>query len=179
MTAQPELPLAAHADVDSMLSRKFGKEVANYFSGSPINRLSFLRANHKFISAALTHPTTKFLLCNDLAPAAKDKTHLYYATHQEVDKLIGGNPFEKEEDEIIKQYRSDITQPLVLFLGVDEKQHEGFEFEIYKGTPYFAIDITAKGTIEKEANSVIDALKAKGIIFLEGRGAMSLNAPEG
>jgi hypothetical protein len=30
---QPELPVAHHADLDSMLSRKFGKEVANYFSG--------------------------------------------------------------------------------------------------------------------------------------------------
>ena len=29
----PELPEPAHADVDSMLSRKFGKEIANYFSG--------------------------------------------------------------------------------------------------------------------------------------------------
>lgn len=30
---QPKLPEPAHPDVDSMLSRKFGKEVANYFSG--------------------------------------------------------------------------------------------------------------------------------------------------
>jgi hypothetical protein len=30
---QPELPEPAHPTVDSMLSRKFGKEVANYFSG--------------------------------------------------------------------------------------------------------------------------------------------------
>jgi len=30
---QPELPEPAHPTIDSMLSRKFGKEVANYFSG--------------------------------------------------------------------------------------------------------------------------------------------------
>lgn len=30
---QPALPEPAHPNVDSMLSRKFGKEVANYFSG--------------------------------------------------------------------------------------------------------------------------------------------------
>ena len=30
---QPDLPEPAHPHVDSMLSRKFGKEVANYFSG--------------------------------------------------------------------------------------------------------------------------------------------------
>src|SRR5271156_3465260 len=31
MPTQPELPRPAHIDHDSMLSRKFGKEVANYF----------------------------------------------------------------------------------------------------------------------------------------------------
>jgi hypothetical protein len=30
---QPDLPEPAHTEIDSMLSRKFGKEVANYFSG--------------------------------------------------------------------------------------------------------------------------------------------------
>ncbi len=30
---QPELPEPAHPNVDSMLSRKFGKEIVNYFSG--------------------------------------------------------------------------------------------------------------------------------------------------
>lgn len=40
---QPELPEPAHVEVDSMLSRKFGKEVANYFSGSfsPQRRAKF------------------------------------------------------------------------------------------------------------------------------------------
>lgn len=31
--SHPALPEPAHADQDSMLSRKFGREVANYFSG--------------------------------------------------------------------------------------------------------------------------------------------------
>ena len=33
MFSQPDLPEPLYADLDSMLSRKFGKEVANYFSG--------------------------------------------------------------------------------------------------------------------------------------------------
>ena len=33
-SAQPELPIAAYDEVDSMLSRKFGKEISNYFSGT-------------------------------------------------------------------------------------------------------------------------------------------------
>lgn len=33
MPDQPDLPEAAYHELDSMLSRRFGKEVANYFSG--------------------------------------------------------------------------------------------------------------------------------------------------
>lgn len=43
---QPELPEPAHAAVDSMLSRKFGKEVANYFSGSPSHNCLANRRAH-------------------------------------------------------------------------------------------------------------------------------------
>jgi NAD+ diphosphatase len=33
-TAQhPDLPVPAHYEVDSMLTRKFGREIANYFTG--------------------------------------------------------------------------------------------------------------------------------------------------
>ncbi|KUJ17395.1 uncharacterized protein LY89DRAFT_684453 [Mollisia scopiformis] len=178
MTPQPDLPDPAHHDVDSMLSRKFGREVANYFSGSPLNRVSFLRADHAFISKALVHPSTSFLLFNDLAPLAHDMTKLAYATHEEIKPLIGENPFEKTEEQMIKEYNSTITLPLVLFLGLDERKKEGFEHGIYKGIPYFAVDVTPKGTIEKQANSVVEAMKAKGLKFVEGRMHMSLNAPE-
>jgi NAD+ diphosphatase len=124
----PALPQAAHPDIDSMLSRKFGKEVANYFSGSPLNRVSFLRADHKFISAAFTHPSTQFLLCNDLSPVAKDPSHVHYVKHEAIKSLVGPNPFEKEEDEMVKLFRSDVTVPLVLFLGIDETKKAGFEY---------------------------------------------------
>ena len=53
MTKQPDNPEPAHSTVDAMLSRKFGKEVANYFSGSPLNRVGFLRGDHKFLTQAL------------------------------------------------------------------------------------------------------------------------------
>jgi NAD+ diphosphatase len=179
MPPQPDLPDPAHHDVDSMLSRKFGREVANYFSGSPLNRVSFLRADHAFIAKALVHPTTSFLLLNDLAPLVKDPTQLAYATHTELESLIGKNPFEKTEEEMIKEYNSAITLPLILFLGLDERKHDGFEHGIYKGKPYFAVDVTPRGTIEKEAQSIVDAMKARGLQFIEGRMHMTLNAPEG
>lgn len=161
-----------------MLSRKFGREVANYFSGSPLNRVSFLRANHDFITKALVHPSTSFLLFNDLAPLAKDPTQLAYVAHKDVKPLIGENPFEKSEEDLIKEYNSAITLPLVLFLGLDEKKKEGFEHGLYKGRPFFAVDVTPRGTVVKEANSVIEAAKATGATFIEGRMHMTLNAPE-
>lgn len=179
MPPQPDLPDPAHPDLDSMLSRKFGREVANYFSGSPLNRVSFLRADHAFISKALVHPSTSFVLLNDLAPLAKDPTTLAYAKHSEVKPLIGENPFEKTEQEMIKEYNSAVTLPLVLFLGLDERKKDGFEHGIYTGSPYFAVDVTPKGTVEKEANSVIEAMTAKGLQFVAGRIHMTLNAHEG
>lgn len=179
MPPQPELPDPAHHDLDSMLSRKFGREIANYFSGSPLNRVSFLRHNHDFITNALTHPSTSFLLFNDLAPLAKDPTQLAYVAHNDVKSLIGENPFEKSEEDLIKEYNSAVTLPLVLFLGLDERRKEGFEHGTYKGTPFFAVDVTPRGTVEKQAKGVIEAVTASGSKFIEGRMHMTLNAPEG
>ncbi|PBP27555.1 NADH pyrophosphatase [Diplocarpon rosae] len=179
MPPQPSLPDPAHADLDSMLSRKFGREVANYFSGSPLNRVSFLRGNHEFITKALTHASTSFLLFKDLAPLATDPTRLAYVAHKDVKPLIGENPFECSEEEMVKVYNSAVTLPLVLFLGLDEKKKDGFEHGIYKGRPYFAVDVTPRGTVQKQANDVIEAVTAKGNTFVEGRMHMTLNAPEG
>lgn len=179
MPPQPSLPEPAHADLDSMLSRKFGREVANYFSGSPLNRVSFLRTNHDFITKALTHPSTSFLLFNDLSPLATDPTKLAYAKHEDVRELIGQNPFEKSEEQLIKEYNSSVTLPLVLFLGLDERRKDGFEHGIYKGQAFFAVDVTPKGTVEKQASAVVEAMKKKGLQFIEGRVHMTLNAPEG
>ena len=179
MPAIPDLPDPAHPDVDSMLSRKFGREVANYFSGSPLNRVSFLRANHEFISKAFTHPTASFMLFNDLAPLGRDLTKLAYVKHEDIKSVVGENPFEKTEEQIIKDYNSSVTLPLVLFLGLDERKKDGFEHGIYQGTPFFAVDITPRGTVTKEAAKLIEEVKAKGLSFIEGRVHTSLSAPEG
>lgn len=175
----PALPDPAHHDVDSMLSRKFGREIANYFSGSPLNRVSFLRANHDFISKAFVHPTARFMLFNELAPLAKDPSTIAYASHADIVELVGENPFLNTEEQMIKEYNSSITLPLVLFLGLNEKEKGGFAHGIYTGTPYFAVDITPRGSVEKEATAIVEAMKVKGHTFLQGRTAMNLKAPEG
>ncbi|KAI8626806.1 NUDIX hydrolase domain-like protein [Xylariaceae sp. FL1651] len=172
----PDLPILV-AD-DSMLSRKFGREVANYFSGSPLNRVSFLRTDHAFLNAAFAHPSTSFLLLDNYSPLAKDTNNLAYVSKEDVVPLTGPEPFKKTEEEQIKTFNSTITHPLILFLGLDEKQ-KGFEYREYKGNPYFAIDVTPKGSIEEKAKSVIEAAKTKqGLSFIPGARLLTLNAPE-
>ena len=193
----PEIPRPAHADVDSMLSRKFGKEIANYFSGifpttnkpigeyckltcagSPLNRVSFLRTDNGFLSSALKHPSTSFLLFNNLAPLAKDPTKLHYASYQDVQPLIGENPYAKSEANYIAEYNSAITIPQLLFLGLDESQKSDFEWTIYKGNPYFALDVTPKGTIKEPSENLIKAMQSRDYKFIEGRMHTSLPASE-
>ncbi|OTB06789.1 hypothetical protein M426DRAFT_98607 [Hypoxylon sp. CI-4A] len=171
----PDLPVLAHDD--SMLSRRFGREVANYFSGSPLNRVSFLRTDYSFLRAAFAHPSSSFLLMDNLSPLAKDAATLSYVTRDVVVPLTGEEPFKKSEEEQLKDFNSSITQPVIVFLGIDEKQ-PGFKYRDYTGNPYFAVDVSAKGTVAEKAKSVSEAVKANGISFVDGRRLMSLNAPD-
>ncbi|KAI1393798.1 NUDIX hydrolase domain-like protein [Hypoxylon trugodes] len=174
-SAIPDLPVLV--EDDSMLSRKFGREVANYFSGSPLNRVSFLRTDYGFLRAAFAHHDASFLLLNNLSPLTKDAANLAYVSRDVVVPLTGEEPFKNSEEEQLKDFNSAITQPIVLFLGIDEKK-TGLQYRDYNGKPYFAVDITPKGTIAEKATSIVDIVKASGVSFLDGRRLMSLNAPE-
>ena len=205
----PELPEAAHADLDSMLARQFKKEIANYFSGSrhrtpwkpskltapgsPLNRVSFLRTDHTFLSRALKHPTTSFLLFNNLAPLGRDPTKLEYVSFDDVKPLIGEDPYSQTEEELISSYNSARTIPQLLFLGLDQSSksqsksptnsttshtsdNPTFTYNIYAGAPFFALDITPRGTYTAPATSLISTLHSRGLSFLEGRMHTSLPA---
>lgn len=179
----PELP-----PDDSMLYRKFGREVANYFSGSPLNRVSFLRTDHKFLRAAFAHPTARFLLIDNLAPLVHASTppRLAWSTRGEIASLVESDPYEKTEEEAIKNFNSDRDPPpIVLFLGIDEKkkfaqpEEAPFSFNSFAGSPYFAVDITPRGGTADKARALIDANKAKGFSFFSNPRSMSLSAEEG
>lgn len=176
----PELPEPAHPEIDSMLSRKFGKEIANYFSGSPLNRVGFLRPDHAFLIEALRHPSTSFVLFNNLEPLISDPKTLATVTYADVKPIVGEDPFGETEQHLIEQYNSEQYLPQIVFLGLDERKgKEGFVYkEHYKGQPWFALDVTPKNHVEEEAGKLIGALKAKGLDFAKGRLNMSLAAPE-
>ncbi|KAL6237572.1 hypothetical protein BDW75DRAFT_203680 [Aspergillus navahoensis] len=182
MSNNSQIPTPAHVQADSMLARRFGKETVNYFSSSPLNRLSFLRSDHPFLSAALKHPSTQFVILKDLAPLTRSPTELYYAKFDEVRKLVPESIYDKSEEEIIKEHDSRKTEPHLIFLGVDQanKQQGGFSWKIYSGTPYFALDVSEKGSEEQQANvkEVVNGFEAQGLSFLQARVAMTFSADE-
>jgi len=161
-----------------MLSRRFGKEVANYFSGSPLNRVGFLRPDHQFLSSALNHPSTTFLLFNKLEPLTKSGSELARCTFADVKPLIGENPFEKSEEEVIAQYNSSLYVPQIIFLGLDERK-DGFKYkEHYKGQPWFAVDVTPKDSVKETAEELLERMTSTGLEFSKGRMNLSLQAEE-
>ncbi|CAK7244292.1 MAG: NADH pyrophosphatase [Sporothrix thermara] len=211
MSGLPVADLPYLPSDDSMLSRKFGREVANYFSGSPLNRVSFLRTDHKFLRAAFAHPSARFLLIDNLAPLVHDTKppRLAWSTRAEIASVVDSDPFEKTEEEAIKNFNSEQEPlPIVLFLGIDEKNKFSssagtdaaetdakvdikadanadadapFSFNTFSGSPYFAVDITPRGTGAgaEKARTLIEACKAKpGFTFYTNARGMNLSAPE-
>ncbi|KAL5338095.1 NUDIX hydrolase domain-like protein [Aspergillus crustosus] len=181
MSSNSQVPNPAHIQADTMLARRFGKETVNYYSSSPLNRLSFLRSDHPFLSAAIKHPSTRFVILKDLAPLTRSPTSLYYAKFDEVRKLVPEAVYETSEEDLIKEHDSRKTEPHLIFLGVDESpQENGFSWKIYSGTPYFALDVSEKGSEEQQANAkeVVSGFEGKGLSFLQARVAMTFSADE-
>jgi NAD+ diphosphatase len=139
--------------------------------------VSFLRPDHTFLTQALRHPSTTVLLFNNLEPLVSNPSTLATATYSEVVPIIGEDPFQKTEEEIIKEYNSELYIPQIIFLGLDERKgKEGFVYkEHYKGQPWFAVDVTPQKSVKEEAEKLIKRKKGEGLDFSKGR--MNLNLP--
>ncbi|KAF3935354.1 hypothetical protein ABW19_dt0209479 [Dactylella cylindrospora] len=152
----------AEVDYESILSKKFGPGVENYFSGSPLNRLAFLRSNHTFLATALTHPSTRFILLNNLDPFSASPTHLAFVSYSDISPLIS-NPYTHDEKTTVANFDSSVDVPVTIFLGVDERAEEKdcveWEEGKYKGQAYFSVDVTAKGSVKEKAEEVHKIVK--------------------
>lgn len=91
--------------------------------------------------------------------------------------------FEKSEEDLIKDYDSRVTTPQLVFLGLDETSNNGdkLTWKAYTGVPYFALDVTPKGSHEQETSmtEVTEAMRMKGLDFLMTRVINTLPAEQG
>lgn len=108
----------------------------------------------------------------------KDPTKLETVPFRDIQALIGDDPYEKPEVDLISQYNSTTTVPQLVFLGIDETKKSEFEWTNYKGSPFFAVDVTPKGTIASAAQGLIEDMKGRGLHFLQGRMHTSLPASQ-
>lgn len=158
----------ALGDADIMLTRKFGKETVNHFAGAYLNRLSFLRTDSAFLSAALHHPTSRFMLFNNLATLMRSQTNVQFVRYQDISSFVPQGHFALPEEEQVAAFDSSKTKPLVVFLGISEvaANMDALVYKKYRGVPYFAVDITPRGSLKQQAQSVVDSLEAQGHSFI-------------
>lgn len=144
--------------------------------GSPLNRISFLREDYEMLAGAFDHSSAKFMVFNNLSPMIDSPTEIHYVTLNEVKSLFPENPYSKTEKQQEADFDSSKTIPQLVFLGIDEKVEDGYKYRNYTGAPYFALDITPKGTYKEEAQKLIDDFTSKKVSFVEGMRAMSFPA---
>jgi NAD+ diphosphatase len=179
----PDLPVLPPTE-GSHLTRKFGRETANYSSGSPLNRLSFLRGDRDFLRAAFAHPAARFLLLRGLAPLvpAADPARLAFAARADVAPLTGEDPFARSEEEMVAEYDSSEERAVVVFLGIDERgevavgqdgegevqgERERFRYRDFEGAPYFAVDVTPRGKLADAAEALSKVMEERGLKFYD------------
>lgn len=83
---------------------------------------------------------------------------------------------------MIKNYDSRKAHPNLIFLGLDESRKEGsMSWKIYSGIPFFAVDVTPKGSEAQQtaAKDVIQAMEGKGLSFFQTRVVTTFTPDEG
>ncbi|BCS17201.1 NAD(+) diphosphatase [Aspergillus puulaauensis] len=147
------------------------REIVNYFSDSPLNRVSFLRTEPEFLSLALKHPTAQFLLFNNLAPLTRSPTEIYYAKHDEISQLVPEDTFKQSEEELIKGSDARDTHAAVIFLGLRTcDSGSSFSYKIYSGAPFFAVDVTPEASrAPQDASLLIKSMEEQGLFFHQTR----------
>ncbi|KAF8468167.1 NUDIX hydrolase domain-like protein [Kalaharituber pfeilii] len=117
----PYDPYAGALPATTPLSKKYGREIINYFSDSPLNRLSFLRPETPFLRSCL--PCARFLPLNNLLPLTSSPSRLAFVSYTELAPLLDSlDLYKTTDEEWIAEY--DSVDPRyrgasVVFLGLD------------------------------------------------------------
>ncbi|PHH62716.1 hypothetical protein CDD81_6785 [Ophiocordyceps australis] len=169
----------------SLLTRRFGKEVVNYYAGTRLNRYSFLRTDALFLRRAAASPAARYVVLRDLNPLVADRRRLACLTFADVRPLIGPDPFRLTDDEAAEQFDSVVAAqlPLVLFLGTvegddtdDAVDLDTAQNGLVHAQPYFAVDATPRGGYAKAADDFWSKQEAKGLMLQTNVRNMTLNA---
>ena len=140
-----------------------------------------MRGDRDFLKAAFAHPSTVFLPLDSLAPLTTAAKKLAWVKREDVECVTGTAPFDKTEDDMIRDYNSEEKHPVIILLGMDDKQRlvprdssgEPFQHKDYKGTPHFAVDVTAdRALVEK-------LLARDGLSFAKDQRSIGLGPGEG
>lgn len=125
---------------ENQLVNEYGPEPVNYYGASFLNRLGFLRDDYAFLNQAFNHPSTQFLVLNNLIPPVTtahpeqplskqvrqrpSKHALKFLTLKGTPELAKflGNPYEQDEAAQVAAWSSEKNayKPLLVFLGIDE-----------------------------------------------------------
>lgn len=179
--ALPENP--ALRNDDSMLTKRFGKEVVNYYAGGRLNRYSFLRSDTPFLSKAATSPQVQYLALDNLNAYLSKSGDLAYFSFDDLKPLLGPEPFNLTEDELVAQFDSSLYRPLVIFLGMLEGGGGGSletsQHGTIHGQPFFAVDVTPRPSNSEVASTFKKSHEEKGGTIQSNPRSMSLQAEAG
>lgn len=178
MPDHPEL-MRAHDDDGSVLAKKYGPGVTNYYAGSPLNRLSFLREDNEFLSRAFSSPDAQFVALHDFSPLVHDPATIRPIRLEDFVSVSGPEPFKLSEKELVAAYDSKATTPLIVFLGIREDEVSEFKVRNFRGCPWFAVDLTPKGSYADAAQKVIENLTSSGSTFLKSARQNTLSSELG
>lgn len=181
--SRPRLPeVPALANDDSMLTRRFGKEVVNYYAGGRLNRYSFLRPDVAFLRRAAAASDARYIALSKLNPVVQDQSSLALFTLEDVKPLIGAEPFSLSESEAEAQFDSSAPAALLVFLGMlddgaSTTEVESTDHGTIKGQPHFAVDISSPRLPSSAVGSFNQMVQDKGLSEQTNTRGMTL-APE-
>ncbi|KAH9858900.1 NUDIX hydrolase domain-like protein [Lenzites betulinus] len=148
-----------------------GDIYVNFYGGSPLNRLAWLRTSQPFLNAIVRAPTTRWLLFKEGQPLVQStssapKPSLARLTTSDVESLLGPEPYFAQAQREGELAPSDVPvleaarlhgTPIV-FLGLHETSTDhadalpSSDFSAktsaevvlanIKGTPYFSLDVS-------------------------------------
>ncbi|KAI9475889.1 MAG: NUDIX hydrolase domain-like protein [Benjaminiella poitrasii] len=132
----------------------FPENYTSVFSGNPLNRFGWNRDKPEFLSKLAHSPRSKYLLLNGQKVLYGSNGDIHYVKYNEVASIV---------DRVYSQQNvHDPSADIILvFLGIDESQGQGEE-----GESLWALDLTPKGTHEKEFSELIQGFESNGLEFL-------------